>query len=136
MLITIPIIINNVYRIYSDNNNRVHCTMYIIQCTLYSVYCIVYSVQCTLYCVYCTVYNIHGCIHCTLHFSIQWRQLWSVHWWAGILINNANSLSRTRWAYVICDCVIGDCVITAKIRPLVYSFLISLFYTNICLKHN
>ena len=42
------------------------CTVYNVQCTMYSVQCTVYNVQCTMYCVQCTVYNVQ----CTV-YSVQ-----------------------------------------------------------------
>ena len=35
----------------------VHCTLYTVQCTLYTVHCKVYGVQCTLYSVHCKAYS-------------------------------------------------------------------------------
>ena len=66
--------------------NYQHCTVYNVQCTMYSVQCtvhnvqctmysaqyIVYNVQCTMYSVQCVVYTIHitvYCVQCTLVFS-------------------------------------------------------------------
>ena len=33
----------------SEKSDPPYCTVYIVQCTLYSVHCTVYIVQCTLY---------------------------------------------------------------------------------------
>ena len=49
---------------------NVQCTMYSIQCTVYSVHCTLYSVQCTLYSVQCTVYNVQCIMYsvqCTVY---------------------------------------------------------------------
>ena len=60
---------------------NVHCTMYIVQCTLYNVHCTMYIVQCTLYNVHCTmyivqctmysVYTIHQLTICTIHYTVD-----------------------------------------------------------------
>ena len=53
---------------------NVHCTMYIVQCTMYmcNVQCTMYIVQCTMYMcnVQCTMYNVQCTmynVHCTLY---------------------------------------------------------------------
>ena len=38
----------------------VHCTVYSVQCKLYSVYT---CIQCTLYSVQCIVYNVHSTLY-------------------------------------------------------------------------
>ena len=56
--------------INDPGNTHVHCTVYIVQCTLYSVHCTVYIVQCTLYSVHCTVYIVQCTlysVHCTVY---------------------------------------------------------------------
>ena len=50
---------------------NVHCTMYIVQCTLYNVHCTMYIVQCTLYTIHCTLYIVHIHIfHSSLFYFI------------------------------------------------------------------
>ena len=51
----------------------VHCTLYSVQCTVYSVHCTLCIVQCTLYTVQCKMCNVHCTlyiVHYTL-FSVQ-----------------------------------------------------------------
>ena len=58
----------------------VHCTVYIVQCTLYSVHRTMYIVQCTLYSVRCTVYIVQCTsysVHCTVY--VVQCTLYSVH---------------------------------------------------------
>ena len=54
------------YHYHGPLSLTIQCTVYNVQCTMYSVQCTVYNVQCTMYSVQCTVYNVQ----CTM-YSVQ-----------------------------------------------------------------
>ena len=70
------------HRQLSDYNHspflyNVHCTMYIVQCTLYNVHCTMYIVQCTLYNVHCTMYIVQS-VKAAHNNSIRCKRLQSL----------------------------------------------------------